>query len=157
MQMKNCFHTVLLQQEKVTQSYDFIIWEWKEGIRGQPGYVLVQVSCRMESGRSWRREDNLHSCTQKHWHNDWKPAVKQCPLIQRATTLSVGPQEQPQRRTAHYLVGTGTSVSPDRRTAGASRTNAIIGLSKKSTSPTKTLDASAPVGIFLMKFMSTYW
>lgn len=56
-----------------------------------------------------------------------------------------------------YLVGTGTSVNPERRTAGASLTNAIIGLSKKSTSPTRTLDASAPEGIFLMKFISTYW
>lgn len=57
---------------------------------------------------------------------------------------------------ALHLVGTGTSVSPESRTAGASLTNAMMGLSKKSTSPTSTLDASAPEGIFLMKFMSTY-
>lgn len=55
-----------------------------------------------------------------------------------------------------YRVGTGTSVRPERSTAGESLTKAIIGLSKKSTSPTNTFDASAPEGIFLMKFISTY-
>lgn len=55
-----------------------------------------------------------------------------------------------------HLVGIGTSVSPDRRTAGLNLTKAMIGRSKNSTSPTKTFDASAPGGIFLMKFMSTY-
>lgn len=54
-----------------------------------------------------------------------------------------------------YLVGTGTSVSPVRRTAGERRIKAMIGRSRKSTSPTKTFEASAPGGIFFMKFMST--
>lgn len=56
---------------------------------------------------------------------------------------------------SQYLVGTGTSVRPVIRTAGDSRTKAIIGFSRKSTSPTSTLEASAPGGIFFMKFMST--
>lgn len=55
-----------------------------------------------------------------------------------------------------YLVGTGTSVRPVSRTAGDRRTKAMIGRSRKSTSPTRTLEASAPGGIFLMKFMSTW-
>lgn len=54
-----------------------------------------------------------------------------------------------------YLVGTGTSVRPVMRTAGDSRTKAMMGFSRKSTSPTSTLEASAPGGIFFMKFMST--
>lgn len=54
-----------------------------------------------------------------------------------------------------YLVGTGTSVRPVIRTAGANRTKAIMGFSRKSTSPTSTLEASAPGGIFFMKFIST--
>lgn len=55
-----------------------------------------------------------------------------------------------------YLVGMGTSVSPVSSTAGDRRTNATMDLSKKSSSPTSTLDASAPVGIFFMKCVSTY-
>lgn len=53
-------------------------------------------------------------------------------------------------------MGTGTSVRPVIRTAGDSRTKAIMGFSRKSTSPTSTLEASAPGGIFFMKFMSTW-
>lgn len=54
-----------------------------------------------------------------------------------------------------HLVGTGTSVRPVMRTAGDSRKKAMMGFSRKSTSPTSTLEASAPGGIFFMKFMST--
>jgi hypothetical protein len=50
-----------------------------------------------------------------------------------------------------YLVGIGTSVRPERRMAGDSLTKATMGLSKVSTSPTRTFEASAPVGIFFMK------
>lgn len=46
-------------------------------------------------------------------------------------------------------------MSPVIRTAGDKRTKAVIGFSRKSTSPTSTLEASAPGGIFFMKFMST--
>lgn len=45
---------------------------------------------------------------------------------------------------AAYLVGTGTSVRPVSSTAGQSRTKAMMGRSRKSTSPTRTLEASAP-------------
>lgn len=49
-----------------------------------------------------------------------------------------------------YLVGTGTSVRPPSVVACASRTKATKGLSRKSTSPTRTLEASASLGIFFM-------
>lgn len=49
------------------------------------------------------------------------------------------------------LVAIGTSASPLSRTAGARRTNATTGLFRKSSSPTNTLHASAPGGIFFMK------
>ncbi len=49
------------------------------------------------------------------------------------------------------LVGTGTSVKSPSMAALLSRTKAMIGCVKKSTSPTKMLDASAPGGIFLAK------
>lgn len=55
-----------------------------------------------------------------------------------------------------YLVGTGTSVRPVSSTAGDRRMKAMIGRSRKSTSPTRTLEASAPGGIFFMKFISTW-
>lgn len=55
-----------------------------------------------------------------------------------------------------YLVGMGTSVSPVNNRAGERRTNATMGLSRKSSSPTSTLEASAPVGIFFIKCVSTY-
>lgn len=55
-----------------------------------------------------------------------------------------------------YLVGMGTSVSPVSSTAGERRTKATMGLSRKSSSPTSTLEASAPSGIFFMKCMSTW-
>ena len=48
-------------------------------------------------------------------------------------------------------VGTGTSVRSPRINALVSRIKAETGFSKISTSPTKTLDASAPGGIFLKK------
>lgn len=46
-------------------------------------------------------------------------------------------------------------MSPVSNTAGERRTKATMGLSRKSSSPTKTLEASAPSGIFFMKCMST--
>ena len=55
-----------------------------------------------------------------------------------------------------YLVGMGTSVSPVSSTAGDRRTKATMGLSRKSSSPTSTLEASAPSGIFFMKCVSTW-
>lgn len=56
-----------------------------------------------------------------------------------------------------YRVGMGTSVSPVSSTAGERRTKATMGLSRKSSSPTSTLEASAPSGIFFIKCMSTWW
>lgn len=44
--------------------------------------------------------------------------------------------------------GIGTSVKSLRKTACDSRTNAEIGRSRKSTWPTRILEASAPFGIF---------
>lgn len=55
-----------------------------------------------------------------------------------------------------YLVGTGTSVRPPRVVAWANRTKATKGLLRKSTSPTKTLDASASLGIFFMNLFFSY-
>lgn len=49
-----------------------------------------------------------------------------------------------------YRVGTGTSVSAPSMTACCSRTKAMKGLSRKSTSPTSTLEASASRGSFFM-------
>ncbi|TNN58159.1 hypothetical protein EYF80_031592 [Liparis tanakae] len=49
-----------------------------------------------------------------------------------------------------YLVGTGTSVSAPSITACCRRTNATKGASRKSTSPTSTLEASASLGNFFM-------
>jgi len=49
-----------------------------------------------------------------------------------------------------YRVGTGTSVRAPNMTACCSRTKAMKGLSRKSTSPTSTLDASASRGNFFM-------
>lgn len=54
------------------------------------------------------------------------------------------------------LVGMGTSVIPDRSTAGVRRTKATRGWWRKSSSPTSTLDASAPLGIFFMKCSSAW-
>lgn len=51
---------------------------------------------------------------------------------------------------AAYLVGTGTSVRAPSMTACCSRTKAMKGESKKSTSPTSTLEASASRGSFFM-------
>lgn len=50
----------------------------------------------------------------------------------------------------------GTSVRPERRTAGDSLTKATMGRSRESTSPTRTFEASAPVGIFFIKWRSTW-
>lgn len=49
-----------------------------------------------------------------------------------------------------YRVGTGTSVRAPSMTACCSRTKAMKGLSRKSTSPTSTLEASASRGNFFM-------
>lgn len=49
-----------------------------------------------------------------------------------------------------YRVGTGTSVRAPSMTACCSRTKAMKGLSRKSTSPTSTLEASASRGSFFM-------
>lgn len=43
---------------------------------------------------------------------------------------------------------------PERSTAGVRRTKATMGWRRKSSSPTSTLDASAPMGIFFMKCSS---
>lgn len=51
---------------------------------------------------------------------------------------------------AAYLVGTGTSVRAPSMTACCSLTKAMKGISKKSTSPTSTLEASASRGSFFM-------
>lgn len=56
-----------------------------------------------------------------------------------------------------YLVVMGTSVRPLSSTAGDRRTKATTGRSRKSSSPTKTLEASAPGGIFFMKWRSICW
>lgn len=49
-----------------------------------------------------------------------------------------------------YLVGTGTSVRAPNMTACCRRTNATKGFSRKSTSPTRTFEASASRGSFFM-------
>lgn len=49
-----------------------------------------------------------------------------------------------------HLVGTGTSVRPPSVVAWAKRTKDTKGFSRKSTSPTRTFDASASRGIFFM-------
>lgn len=49
-----------------------------------------------------------------------------------------------------YLVGTGTSVSAPSMTACCSLTKATKGASRKSTSPTSTLEASASLGNFFI-------
>ena len=49
------------------------------------------------------------------------------------------------------LVGMGTSVKSPRITPFSRRIKAVIGLSRKSTSPTRTLDASEFAGSFFMK------
>lgn len=54
------------------------------------------------------------------------------------------------------LVGIGTSVRSPSRTEWSRRTNAIIGRGRKSTSPTRTLEASAFWGIFRMKLVLAY-
>ena len=56
----------------------------------------------------------------------------------------------PASQGAAYLVGTGTSVRAPSMTACCSRTKAMKGESKKSTSPTSTLEASASRGSFFM-------
>ena len=53
------------------------------------------------------------------------------------------------------LVGTGTSVRSPRIAASCSRMKAEKGFSKKSTSPTRMLEASAPFGIFFIKWLLT--
>lgn len=54
----------------------------------------------------------------------------------------------------YNLVVMGTSASPLSSTAGARRMKATTGRSRNSSSPTRTLDASAPGGIFFMKWRS---
>ena len=53
------------------------------------------------------------------------------------------------------LVGTGTSVRSPSIAASCRRMKAEKGFSKKSTSPTRMLEASAPFGIFFMKWLLT--
>ncbi len=55
-----------------------------------------------------------------------------------------------------YLVGTGTSVSAPNMTACCSLTKATKGLSRKSTSPTRTLEASASLGSFFMNLFFSW-
>lgn len=56
-----------------------------------------------------------------------------------------------------YLVGTGTSVRAPSMTACCRRTNATKGVSRKSTSPTSTFDASASRGNFFMNLFFSCW
>lgn len=60
------------------------------------------------------------------------------------------------RSNTYYLVVMGTSARPLSNTAGARRTNATTGRSRNSSSPTRTLEASAPGGIFFMKWRSIW-
>lgn len=53
-------------------------------------------------------------------------------------------------------VGTGTSVKSPRLVPEVKRTKAVTGFSRKGTSPTKIFDASAPGGIFLIKWVLPY-
>ena len=55
-----------------------------------------------------------------------------------------------------YLVGTGTSVRAPSITACCNLTNATKGVSRKSTSPTRTLDASASRGSFFMNLFFSW-
>lgn len=57
-------------------------------------------------------------------------------------------------RLVYDLVVMGTSARPLSSTAGARRTKATTGRSRNSNSPTRTLEASAPGGIFFMKWRS---
>ena len=62
--------------------------------------------------------------------------------------LTIGPNKMNRNR-----VGTGTSVIFPKAAAWFSRINADKVFSRKSTSPTKILDVSAPGGIFLIKWV----
>lgn len=53
-----------------------------------------------------------------------------------------------------HLVVMGTSANPLRSTAGERRTNATTGFSRNSNSPTRMFEASAPGGIFFIKWRS---
>lgn len=55
-----------------------------------------------------------------------------------------------------HLVGTGTSVKAPSITACCRRTNATNGASRKSTSPTSTLEASASLGNFFMNLFLSF-
>lgn len=55
-----------------------------------------------------------------------------------------------------HLVGTGTSVRAPSITACCRRTNATKGASRKSTSPTSTLEASASLGNFFMNLFFSW-
>lgn len=55
-----------------------------------------------------------------------------------------------------YLVGTGTSVSAPSMTACCSLTKATKGASRKSTSPTSTLEASASLGNFFINLFFSW-
>lgn len=55
-----------------------------------------------------------------------------------------------------HLVGTGTSVRAPSITACCRRTNATKGVSRKSTSPTSTLEASASLGNFFMNLFFSW-
>lgn len=65
--------------------------------------------------------------------------------------LTIGPSKTNRNR-----VGTGTSVKSPNKTDWERRTKADSGFSKKSTSPTKIFDASAPCGIFRIKWAFPY-
>ena len=69
------------------------------------------------------------------------------PISWNLLVLPVGPSRRKIKR-----VGTGTSVMSPRMVAFWRRTNATIWWLRKSTSPTRMLDASAPGGIFFMKW-----
>ena len=60
--------------------------------------------------------------------------------------ITAGPNKMKMKR-----VGTGTSVKSPKMTASLSRIKAERGLSRMLSSPTRILEASAPLGIFFIK------
>ena len=71
-----------------------------------------------------------------------------CLKYVKSTLLTPGP-----RSMKRNLVGTGTSVKSPKCEASERRMNAESGLSSSFSSPTRMLEASAPGGIFFMKWL----
>ena len=90
---------------------------------------------------------------------DEKKPVQQ----KRTTVFGVKPSKsiKKKKRSEYHLINfvynlvvMGTSARPLSSTAGDRRMKATTGRSRNSSSPTRTLDASAPGGIFFMKWRS---